>query len=140
MEPSKISTVKVEVPTSISTTPKPNMENYQVPEDAKVVKVAKMTIFQRIVNWLLKRNKDSILAYLLIGLRQIIYPFDVYKVDQNGNWEIDPEEQAIKQVKWASQISKLGSLVTFALAYVFNQPVKDFTGKTVIEWLMLLIN
>lgn len=116
------------------------MENYQVPEDAKVVKVAKMTIFQRIVNWLLKRNKDSILAYLLIGLRQIIYPFDVYKVDQNGNWEIDPEEQAIKQVKWASQISKLGSLVTFALAYVFNQPVKDFTGKTVIEWLMLLIN
>lgn len=141
-EKSHIPKVNVGIPTEISTTPLPNMEEYQVPQPVPTptVKVAKQTIFQRIINWLLKRNKDSILAYLLIGLRQVVYPFDVYKVDENGNWEIDEKEQAIKQVKWASHIAKLGSLATFALAYVFNEPVKDFTGKTVIEWLMLLLN
>jgi hypothetical protein len=89
--------------------------------------------------WLLSRNRTKIIAYLLVALRQIIYPFDVYTVDDKGNWVLDESKQ-IKSVEWASAIAKGGSLITFALAYFFNDPIKDFTGKTVIEWLQLLLN
>lgn len=142
-KPNRIGKVKVEIPSSISTTPEPNMEEYnvgQVPKVSQVVKVAKATIFQRIINWLLTRNKGKIIAYLLVALRGIVYPFDVYEVDNEGNWKVDPEENRVKDVKWASQIAKFGSLITFVIAYIFNEPIKDFTGKGFIEWVQLLIN
>jgi hypothetical protein len=142
-EKSYIPKVKLDIPKELKPVEKANMEDF-MPDEKQIPMVVKetpgkQTIFQKLILWLLSRNKTKILAYLVVALRQIVYPFDVYTVDDKGNWVIDESKQ-IKNVEWASAIAKGGSLITFALAYFFNNPVEDFTGKTVIQWLQLLLN
>lgn len=147
-ESRRINLVKLETPTHIGpkTTPKkPNSIHMKTEQDisksTSVKKTAKENfgLFQKFILWVIKKNKGKIIASLIVAVRQIIYPFDVYQIDQKGNWVLD-ESKNPQKIGWASNVAKIGSLITFALAYFFNSPVEEFTGKGIIEWLQMLLN
>lgn len=146
-KPNHIPLVKLEKISYIGDKPKPKKPTLtDMPEKKVESKVnpkqhvkQQLGLFQKFVLWILKRKKGEVLAALVVAIRQIIYPFDVYKINATGEWVLD-ESRNPQNVAWASYVAKIGSLVTFALAYLFNDPVKDFTGKGVIEWLLLLLN
>jgi hypothetical protein len=153
-KPNKINLVKLEKITHIGDKPKPVKPKLtdmpakkEIEQPVKKVAVVNpkehlkenLGLFQKFIVWLLNKNKGKVIAALVVALRQIVYPFDVYKVNNKGEWVLD-ETKSPEKVAWASNIAKGGSMITFALAYLFNDPVKDFTGKGVIEWLQLLLN
>lgn len=148
-KPNKINLVKLEKIAVIGDKPqpqKPKLTDMPTKKETKVAVVnpkehlkENLGLFQKFIVWLLAKNKGKIVAALVVALRQIVYPFDVYKVNNKGEWVLD-ETKNPEKVTWASYIAKGGSLITFALAYLFNDPVKDFTGKGIIEWLQVLLN
>jgi hypothetical protein len=148
-KPNHIPLVKTEKISYIGDKPKPIKPKLSDMPEKKVVPAEavnkkqhikqQLGLFQKFVLWLVKKKKGEIIAALVVAVRQIIYPFDVYKVNASGEWILD-ESRNPQVVPWASYVAKIGSLVTFALAYLFNDPIKDFTGKGVIEWLLLLLN
>jgi len=145
-KPSRIELVKVEKISYIGDKPKPKPPKLEDMPEKKVAVVnpkehmkESLSLFQKFIVWILEKKKGEIIAALVVAVRQIVYPFDVYKVNEKGEWVLD-KSKAPEKVKWASYVAKGGSLVTFALAYLFNDPVKDFTGKGIIEWLQLLLN
>lgn len=147
-ESRRINTVKLDIPDRIgpkTISKKPNSIPMKTKEESSkttaIKKIAKEKIglFQKFIIFLLSKSKNKIFASLIIALRQIIYPFDVYQVDEKGDWIVD-ESKNPKKIKWASNIAKIGSLITFVLAYFFNSPVEEFTGKGIIEWLQILLN
>jgi hypothetical protein len=146
-KPNHIPLVKTEKISYIGNKPQPRKPTLtDMPEKKAEPKVDKkqhvkeqLGLFQKFILWLVKKKKGEIFAALVVAVRQIIYPFDVYKINATGEWVLDDSRNP-QNVAWASYVAKIGSLVTFALAYLFNDPVKDFTGKGVIEWLLLLLN
>ena len=148
-KPNHINLVKLEKIAIIGDKPqpqKPKLTDMSAKKETKVAVVnpkehlkENLGLFQKFIVWLLTKNKGKIVAALVVALRQIVYPFDVYQVNNKGEWVLD-QTKSPEKVTWASYIAKGGSLVTFALAYLFNDPVKDFTGKGIIEWLQDLLN
>jgi hypothetical protein len=144
-KPNKINLVKLEKFSNIGNKPQPNkpklsdMPAKKTTVNAKEHLKENLGLFQKFIVWVIGKNKGKIVAALVVAIRQIIYPFDVYNVNEKGEWVLDNSNNPEK-VTWASYVAKGGSLVTFALAYLFNDPVKDFTGKGIIEWLQDLLN